>query len=208
MENRKPGRPKNVKSLTVEDMIDDEGKPMSMNRGTKAQNAIQFAKSLEPDAQRQNSGRGMYSGMANPESYIEFYKKAVGNPRKGRPWTYPSAQALEKEIMAYMEYCIDHRIAVTVAGLSAWLGITTATLRLWKLNMDTMPFYEVVEPAIAFIHAMTEQGAIDGTIPVVSFIFTSKNYHNLKDVMEYSVEPRKQLTTAEQDTIIDLLPES
>lgn len=201
----KVGRPKGS-GIKEDEMFDEDGNPVSLSVGTKAQDALQFKRQVDGDV-TYASKKGMYAGMANPESYIEFYKTSIGKPRKGRPWTYPTAQALQTEVTSYFEFCIDKRIAVTVAGLGAWLGITVTTLRLWKQNKDTMPFYEVVEPAIGFIHSMTEQGAMDGNIPAIAYIFSAKNYYGLKDVQEYVLEPRKQLSTAEQDSIINDLPE-
>lgn len=102
---------------------------------------------------------------------------------------------------------ISRRIAVSVAGLSAWLGISTSTLRLWKQQSSTMPFYEVVEPAVAFIHAMTEQGALDGNVPAIPFLFLAKNYHNLHDKVEYELKSAEKLSIEEQQDIIHNLPE-
>ena len=207
MEKRKPGRPKNTRVKELDELIDEDGNPISQDPHSKQQLAIQFAKSTVPDAQRMQPNRGMYAGMANPHEYLVMYRTAANNPRKGRPWTYPSAAALAKEVDAYFDFCTHRRIAVCVAGLGAWLGVTVSTLRNWKQNRDTMPFYEVVEPAIAFIHAMIEQGALDGTVPAIAYIFQSKNYNGLKDVQEYTVEPRQQLSMLEQDKIIEALPD-
>ena len=144
--------------------------------------------------------------MADPEEGLRCII-IMGKVRKGRPWSYPSREALQAEITSYFEFVIERRIAVSVAGLSAWLGISTATLRLWKSNMNTMPFYDVVEPAVAFIHAMTEQGALDGNVPAVPFMFLAKNYHSLHDKLEYEIKSSERLSLAEQEDIISFLPE-
>jgi hypothetical protein len=204
----KVGRPKKSGVLSLDDILDEDGNPLNPNEQSKDTDARDFKKAVEArDYNERTNGRGMYAGMANPESYFEFYKTSIGKKRRGRPWTYPTAEALQSEITAYFEFCIDKRVPVTVAGLGAWLGVTTSTLRLWKQNKDTMPFYEVVEPAIGFIHAMTEQGAMDGTVPVVAYIFSSKNYHGLQDKTEYEILPTQQLTSLEQDEILKQLPE-
>jgi len=200
----KVGRPKKEKGL-----FDEDGYPISQDHESKQQMAIKFKEIVDgnKDAQAFNPNRGMYAGSANPQEFLEFYHRTISRPNKGRPWAYPTAEALQAEVSAYFEFCVPRRIALCVAGLGAWLGVTTTTLNNWKRNRDTMPFYEVVEPAIGFIHAMTEQGAIDGTVPAVPFMFTSKNYHGLKDVQEYAMETRHQLSIAEQDTIIEALPD-
>lgn len=204
----KPGRPKEEKEYTEEDLFDEEGRPVSFSRNSKYLNAVQLKRTIEGEALEYNSNKGMYANMANPASYMSFYNHTVKNAHKGMPWRYPTAQALQDEVRNYFDFCIHRRIPICVAGLSAWLGISVATLGNWKRNRDTMPFYEVVEPAVAFIHSMVEQGAIDGNIPPSVFSFLAKNYHGLKDVQEYTIEPRNRLSVAEQDEIIDALPES
>jgi len=208
MSKKKVGRPKKkVEKVMVEDMIDEGGNPVSLNPNSKYSVAQTFKSAVENPQSVHNATRGMYAGITNPEEYVHFYKKVVATEKKGRPWTYPNADVLQKKVSEYFEFCIDRRIAVTVAGLSAWLGISVATLRNWKINSDTMPFYEVVEPAIAFIHAMTEQGAVDGNVPAQVFMFISKNYYGLKDQMEYSVTPKEKIDSLEQDDIVKQLPD-
>lgn len=150
--------------------------------------------------------RGMYSGEVNPDDYLDIYKKVQTKKYKGRPWTFPSAEALQEEVDNYFAYFIARRIPVTVSGLACWLGITIGTLKRWQRNQDTMPFYPVIEPAMAFIHMMTEQGALEGRIAAVPFIFLSKNYWGLNDTQELSISTSTSLTAEEKRKIIDNLP--
>jgi len=202
-------RPKKDKNIEIDDILDDEGNPTNPNKNTKDLNAQIFERQVEGsyagDATR--PGRGMYAGMAHPHEFLVFYREAKKKPHRGAPWGYESQEALEKEIDAYFEFCIHRRIAVSVAGLGAWLGVSTATLGYWKRNRETLPYYECVELAIAFIHGMMEQGALDGNVPATVYNFLARNYNGLKDIQEYSVEPVKQLSILEQDRIIDALPE-
>lgn len=207
MPKRGPGRPKGSTRINLDDLMDDDGNPVSLSPEGKHLQAMEFKRQVEEaDADRKSNRRGMYAGMADPESYLEMYKTTIGKQRKGRPWTYPTAEALQAEVTAYFEFVVDRRISVTVAGLCAWLGITTSTLRMWKNNSATMPFYEVVEPAIGFIHGMVEQGAAEGIVPVVFYIYSSKNYHGLQDKVEYEVTPSKSYSSIEQEDIIGKLP--
>ena len=203
---KKVGRPKQVKNITIEDLMDDDGNLVSVTDDSKQSKALDFKRAIENPQSEYNAKRGMYAGMTNPEEYVNFYKKIVSTEKKGRPWTYPNAEVLQKKVTEYFEFCVDRRIAVTVAGLSAWLGISVGTLRNWRINRDTMPFYEVVEPAIAFIHAMTEQGAVDGNVPASVFIFTSKNYYGLKDQMDYIVTPKEVMDSSQQDKVLNSVP--
>jgi hypothetical protein len=202
-------RPKKEKNIEIDDILDDEGNPTNPNKNTKDLNAQIFERQVEGsyagDATR--PGRGMYAGMAHPHEFLVFYREAKKKPHRGAPWGYESQEALEKEIDAYFDFCIHRRIAVSVAGLGAWLGVSTATLGYWKRNRETLPYYECVELAIAFIHGMMEQGALDGNVPATVYNFLARNYNGLKDIQEYSVEPVKQLSILEQDRIINALPE-
>jgi hypothetical protein len=202
-------RPKKEKNIEIDDILDDEGNPTNPNKNTKDLNAQIFERQVEGsyagDATR--PGRGMYAGMAHPHEFLVFYREAKKKPHRGAPWGYESQEALEREIDAYFDFCIHRRIAVSVAGLGAWLGVSTATLGYWKRNRETLPYYECVELAIAFIHGMMEQGALDGNVPATVYNFLARNYNGLKDIQEYSVEPVKQLSIMEQDRIINALPE-
>lgn len=203
------GRPKKEKIVDIGDILDDEGNPINPNKNTKDLNAQTFKRQVEGsyagDATRPS--RGMYAGMAHPHEFLTFYREAKKKPHRGAPWGYGSAKDLEREIDAYFDFCIHRRIAVSVAGLGAWLGVSTATLGYWKRNRETLPYYECVELAIAFIHGMMEQGALDGNVPATIYNFLARNYNGLKDIQEYAVEPVKQLSITEQDKIIDALPE-
>ena len=150
--------------------------------------------------------RGMYSGETSIEEYKQAYLTVSQKPHRGRPWTFPTAEALQEEINAYFEYYLDHRIPISVAGLAFWLGVTTYTLKLWQKNQDTMPFYPVLEPALAFIQAMLEQGALEGRVTAIPWIFVSKNYFGMTDTVNMQVYSSEKLTAEDKQRIIDNLP--
>ena len=204
----KVGRPKK-KEPDIDTLQYSDGSPRNPNRWSKDMMAEKLGRQIEGsyEGDDHRPGRGMYAGMANPHEFLVFYREAKKKPQCGTPWAYGSVKELEKEIDAYFEFCIHRRIAVSVAGLGAWLGVSVGTLSYWKRNRETHPFYEAVDVAIAFIHSMAEQGALDGNVPATVFNFVSKNYYGLKDIQEYSVEPMKQLSMSEQDKIIDALPD-
>lgn len=204
----KVGRPRK-KPADTDELFYSDGSPRNPNVWSKDVKAETLSRQIEGSYEGDNHrpGSGMYAGMANPHEFLTFYREAKKKPQCGTPWAYGSAKELEREIDAYFDFCIHRRIAVSVAGLGAWLGITVSTMSYWKRNRETHPFYEVIEVAIAFIHSMAEQGALDGNVPANVFAFISKNYHGMKDIQEYAVEPVKQLSITEQDKIIDALPE-
>jgi len=150
--------------------------------------------------------RGMYSGETPVEEYAKLYTKVANKKYKGRPWTFPDAESLEVEVSAYFSYYLERRIPVSVAGLAFWLGITTATLKNWQKNQDTMPFYPVIEPALAFIQSLLEQGAIEGRVMAVPFIFIGKNYFGMTDTVNMEIYSSEKLTAEDKQKIIDNLP--
>ena len=150
--------------------------------------------------------RGMYSGETAPSEYMNVYNKVSTSKYKGRPWKYPNAEALQEEVTSYFSYMIEHRIPLTPAWLACWLGITTATLKNWQKNQDTMPFYPVIEPALAFIQAMLEGGAVEGRIQAVPFIFLGKNYFGMKDTNELTIYSDDKMTIEDKKELIRNLP--
>lgn len=204
----KVGRPKK-KEPDIDTLMYSDGSLRNPNTWSKDANAERLGRQIEGsyEGDSHRPGSGMYAGMANPHEFLVFYREAKKKPQCGTPWAYVSVKELEREIDAYFDFCIHRRIAVSVAGLGAWLGVSVGTLSYWKRNRETLPFYESVDMAIAFIHSMAEQGALDGNVPATVYNFVSKNYHGLKDIQEYSVEPMKQLSMSEQDKIIDALPD-
>ncbi len=185
--------------------------PVSKSTSSIYENAKRFKNTVDNYTNNRNEDsikKGMYAGSVNPESYLEQFKKSRANrQKKGSPWSYPSRKALEDTIMSYFEFCIDKRIPVTVAGLCAWLGISVATLGNWKRNQDTQPYFDIADSTVSFIHAMTEQGAVEGNIPSSVYQFLSKNYHGLKDQMDYFVTPQENMTALEAKSIVDKLPD-
>lgn len=161
---------------------------------------------ISEEGERPAPSRGMYSGDATPQDYIDQINHTMRSQWKGRPWKFPDADTLQAEVMDYFSFMIARRIPVTVAGLSAWLGISYATLRNWRLNQDTMPFYPVVESAVAFIHAMLEQGASEGRVMSTPYMFMARNYFGLKDLQEIEIVQGESLTHEERQRILSSVP--
>ena len=173
---------------------------------TKYMAQQRLVKVLAEEESRPAPARGMYSGDAKPQDYIDQINHTMKSQFKGRPWKYPSADALQAECMEFFSFMIARRIPVTVGGLSAWLGISYATLRNWRLNQDTLPFYPVVETSVSFIHAMLEQGAVEGRIMSAPFLFLSKNYFGLKDMQELEIVQGDTLTIEDRQRILANVP--
>ncbi len=159
--------------------------------------------------QSNGTARGMYAGEAPPETHLAIFKRNMASPLKGVPWKYPTAELLEKEVQGYFECMVLNRIPLTVAGLCAWLGISSTGLSRWRSQQDTYPLYPTIETAVAFIHAMSEQGAVDGNVSGNVYGFLAKNYWGMTDTMTVTqVSENKGFTSEEQRAIIEALPKT
>lgn len=158
--------------------------------------------------QRPAPSRGMYAGEAKPQDHLDAINHTLSKPLRGKPWTYPTAQALHDEIMEYFEFMVGRRIPLTVAGLCAWLGISTATALYWKKNEHLLPWYTEMETAMAYIQSIQEAGAVEGRVVPYTYQFLAKNYHGMRDVREIEVTGESGILSAnDQKAIIENLPD-
>lgn len=152
--------------------------------------------------------KGMYAGEAKPQDHLDAINHTLSRPLRGRPWAYPTPEALRSEIMEYFEFMIGRRIPLTVAGLSAWLGISTATARYWKKNERLLPWYTEFDTALAYIQSMQEAGAVEGRVVPYTYQFLAKNYHGMRDVREIDVTGESgMLDASDQKAIIENIPD-
>lgn len=152
--------------------------------------------------------KGMYAGEAQPQDHLDAINHTLSKPLRGRPWAYPSPEALRAEILEYFEFMIGRRIPLTVAGLSAWLGISTGTARYWKKNENLLPWYTEFDTALAYIQSMQEAGAVEGRVVPYTYQFLAKNYHGMRDVHEIDVTNENGILDAnDQKAIIESIPD-
>ena len=152
--------------------------------------------------------KGMYAGEAKPQDHLDAINHTLSKPLRGRPWAYPSPEALRSEILEYFEFMIGRRIPLTVAGLAAWLGISTATASYWKKNERLLPWYTEFDTALAYIQSMQEAGAVEGRVVPYTYQFLAKNYHGMRDVREIEVTGESGILDAsDQKAIIENIPD-
>lgn len=152
--------------------------------------------------------KGMYAGEAKPQDHLDAINHTLSKPLRGRPWAYPTPEALRSEILEYFEFMIGRRIPLTVAGLTAWLGISTATASYWKKNERLLPWYTEFDTALAYIQSMQEAGAVEGRVVPYTYQFLAKNYHGMRDVREIEVTGESGILDAsDQKAIIENIPD-
>lgn len=149
---------------------------------------------------------GVYHKGVDPKIYYEQFKHSICSQYSHTPWKYPSSEMLEQAIDDYFRLVLENHINPTVAGLCSWLGIDIRTLKRWENNQNTMPYFPVMANAVAFIHALIEQGAINGAVPAVTYMFNGKNYFGMKDETKVEVVGSTSYNEFERESIINDLP--
>ena len=146
----------------------------------------------------------VFSEANNPEGLYKLVR--VSQTRKlGALY---DRDGLAEEIGYFFEFCFTERLTPTVASLSTWLGVHRDTLHEWEHN-SAKGVSDLIKKAKQTILAIQETSVLNGTIPPIPYIFLAKNYHNMSDKQEISVNTGVQqgLTAEEVNTIVDALPD-
>lgn len=163
---------------------------------------------IDESESRPLPSKGMYAGEAKPQDHLDAINHTLSKPLRGRPWAYPSPEALRSEILEYFEFMVGRRIPLTVAGLCAWLGISTTTASYWKKNERLLPLYTEFDTALAYIQSMQEAGAVEGRVVPYTYQFLAKNYHGMRDIREIEVTGESGILDAsDQKAIIENIPD-
>lgn len=125
--------------------------------------------------------------MAQPR--VKEYSKAMSDRLfgvGGRPPAFKSVEQLDEDIKGYLDLCYDTTTIPTVMGLATWLGCSRDTLYA-HANDSRSPFSYSVKNFIDLCHLSIENGAIDGKVNPVTYIFMGKNYFGLSDSKDIKV---------------------
>ena len=134
--------------------------------------------------QRPMPSRGMYAGEAKPQDHLDAINHTLSKPLRGKPWAYPTVEGLRSEILEYFEFMVGRRIPLTVAGLCAWLGISTGTARYWKTHEHLLPGTARWRLPWHTSRACKKAGAVEGRVVPYTYQFLAKNYHGMRDVRD------------------------
>lgn len=90
-----------------------------------------------------------------------------------------NAEAVKKRISEYFNYCLEKRIALSVTGLCAALGVDRRTFEYWQSGHYRPDLYRISRCAKTFICAYWELRAAEsiGKTDVFS-IYMLKNLHS------------------------------
>lgn len=125
--------------------------------------------------------------MAQPR--VKEFNKAVTDrlfSGRGRPPAFNSIEQLDSDIKSFLELCQKTTTIPTVIGLATWLGVNKDTLYAHANNPNSI-FSDSVKNFIDLCHMSLENGAIDGKVNPVTYIFMGKNYFGLSDSKDIKV---------------------
>ena len=104
----------------------------------------------------------------------------------GRPPAFRSVEELNSDIKGFLDLCYKTTTIPTVMGLATWLGCSRDTLYA-HANDSRSPFSYSVKNFIDICHMSLENGAVDGKVNPVTYIFMGKNYFGLSDSKDIKV---------------------
>ena len=113
---------------------------------------------------------------------------------KGRPISYASREECLEEVEGYYKLCHDYNVLPTISSMALYLGFNRDSLYEYAKN-EAYDFSDILKNAINTCQAYQEAPALDGTLSAPTWIFTAKNYFNMKDTQDVNVSATNQTQT-------------
>ena len=139
-------------------------------------------------------GRGNSYNNKSRQSYMaqpnvkEFNKTFVKKALTGKPCKFDSVEYVENELLAYFELCDKTNTVPTITAIATWLHCHRDTIYAHANNPNSL-YSDVFKNVINVCHTALENGAVDGKVNSVVYIFMGKNYFNLRDDKNITVSP-------------------
>lgn len=132
-----------------------------------------------------NKTRRSYMAQPNVKEFNKvFYKKAL----TGRPLTWKNVEELETQLEEYFELCDKTATIPTITAIATWLHCSRELIYRHANNVNS-PFHDTLKTVINICHTSLENGAVDGKVNSIVYIFMGKNYFNLEDSKNITVTP-------------------
>lgn len=132
-----------------------------------------------------NKARQSYMAQPNVK---EFNKTFIPKALTGRPFKWDSVEQLGTEVGEYFELCEKTNTVPTITAIATWLHCNRDTIYAHANNPNS-PFSDILKTVINICHTSLENGAIDGKVNSVVYIFMGKNYFSLEDSKQITVTP-------------------
>lgn len=144
-----------------------------------------------------NKTRRSYMEQPNVKAFNKkFYKQAL----IGRPLTWNSVEELEEQLIEYFKLCDETATIPTITAIATWLHCSRELIYR-HANDENSPFHDTLKNVINICHTSLENGAVDGKVNSVVYIFMGKNYFDLEDSKNITVTPATSSTTNSQETM-------
>lgn len=148
-----------------------------------------------------NKARQSY--MAQPH-VKEFNKTFVKKALTGKPCKFDSVEYVENELLEYFELCDKTNTVPTITAIATWLHCHRDTIYAHANNPNSL-YSDVFKNVINVCHTALENGAVDGKVNSVVYIFMGKNYFNLRDDKNITVSPADSNQTINSTETMDAI---
>ena len=185
--------------MAREDIIYDEDKIIRNEKTGEVQwvkmNPEKFKEELtEREKAVTTPGRGNSYNNKSRQSYMaqpnvkEFNKTFVKKALVGRPCQFDNIEHVENELVEYFELCDRTNTVPTITAIASWLHCDRDVI-YYHANNPNSQFSGIFKNVINVCHTSLENGAVDGKVNSVVYIFMGKNYFNLRDDKNITVSP-------------------
>ena len=194
--------------MAREDIVYDEDKVIRNEKTGEVQwvkmNPEEFKEELtEREKAVTTPGRGNSYNNKSRQSYMaqpnvkEFNKTFVKKALVGRPCQFDNIEHVENELVEYFELCDRTNTVPTITAIASWLHCDRDVI-YYHANNPNSQFSGIFKNVINVCHTSLENGAVDGKVNSVVYIFMGKNYFNLRDDKNITVSPSsdKQLVNS------------
>lgn len=148
-----------------------------------------------------NKNTRSYMAQPNVKEFNKtFYKKAI----IGRPYKWSSVEELQKEIISFLDLCDKTSTIPTVTAMCTWLHCNRDTFYS-HVNNPNSPFTDVLKNYLDLCHTSLENGAVDGKVNSVVYIFMGKNYWNMSDSKEIRVTADSSSNQVDSQATMDAI---
>lgn len=123
----------------------------------------------------------------------------IDTKQKGRPMIFANREECKNEIEGYFKLCYDYKVIPTISSMALYLGLNRDSL-YDHIKNPSSDFSDILKNAVDTCQSYQELPALDGTLSAPTWIFTAKNYFNMKDSQDVNISATNQPQT-NQNTI-------
>lgn len=113
---------------------------------------------------------------------------------KGRPQLFASREECIEEVEGYFKLCYDYKVIPTISSMALYLGFNRDSLYA-SMNENVYDYSDILKNAVLTCQSYQELPALDGTLSAPTWIFTAKNYFNMKDTQDVNLSATNQPQT-------------